>query len=290
MFERKYWEGFPKEILGSVLYAVGTYNFAIAADLPLVGFSGVAFIMNMLLHIPVGWAIILLNIPVAILCFRVLGRGFFFRSLRCTFISSLMIDYLAPLLPEYGGDRLLAALGTGVIAGLGLALIYTADSSTGGMDFVTVSVKTLRPHLQLGQINLVYDIGVIAIESILLRDIDGFIYGIIVSFIMSVVVDKTIFGINSGRMAVIVTENGKMVSDVIEDTCHRGSTIVPAFGGYREDKKDIVISACTTKQMVDIMNAVKKADPMAFSMIVESQEVHGDGFRTVSFGDNDKKS
>lgn len=273
------------EVVGSFLMAVGLNNFAMAAQMPLVGFSGIAFILNQLLGIPVGWAIIGLNIPVAVLCCRVLGRGFFIRSMRCMVISSLMIDYLAPLLPAYQGDRFLAALATGVIMGLGLALIYTQNSSTGGMDFITMSIKTWRPHFPLGKINLAFDIMIITAGSFILQDVDAMIYGMIVSFLLSVVVDKAIFGINAGKMALIVTEHGDTICEVIENTCHRGSTILPGFGGYQKAEKQVVMSVCSTKQMVELQKAISAADPAAFTIILESNEVHGDGFRTVQFGD-----
>ena len=273
------------EVVGSFLMAVGLSNFAMAAKLPLVGFSGIAFIINYVFGIPVGWTIIGLNIPLAVLCWRVLGRGFFIRSMRCMLISSLMIDYLAPLLPVYQGDRLLAALATGVVAGLGFALIYTRNSSTGGSDFITMSIKAKRPDFPLGKINLALDILVILVGSIILQDPDGMIYGLIVSYLLSVVVDKAIFGINSGKMALIVTEHGDTICEVIEDTCHRGSTILTGFGGYQKTDKQVVMSVCSTKQMIDLQRAVSQADPSAFTIILESNEVHGDGFRTVQFGD-----
>lgn len=273
------------EAAGSFLIAVGLNNFAAAARLPLVGFSGIAFLLNHIFGVPAGWTIIALNIPVAVLCFRVLGRGFFVRSMRCMLISSLMIDYLAPLLPVYQGDRMLAALAAGVIAGLGFALIYTRNSSTGGLDFITMSIKARWPYFPLGKINLVLDILVIVLGSIILQDLDGMIYGLIVSYLLSAVVDKAIFGINAGKMALIVTECSDVICDVIERTCQRGSTILPGFGGYQRAEKQIVMCVCSSKQMVELQKAVTLADPAAFTIILESNEVHGDGFRTVQFGD-----
>lgn len=273
------------EVAGSFLVAVGLNNFAIAAQLPLVGFSGVAFLLNYIFGVPVGWAIIGLNIPVAVLCFRVLGRGFFIRSMRCMLISSLMIDYLAPLLPVYQGDRMLAALATGVIAGLGFALIYIRNTSTGGLDFITMSIKTRWPYFPLGKINLALDILVIAAGSLILQDLDGMIYGLIVSYLLSVVVDKAIFGINAGKLALIVTEHSDAIREAIENTCQRGSTILPCYGGYQKAEKQIVLCVCSTKQMVELQRAVSLADPASFTIILESNEVHGDGFRTVQFGD-----
>ena len=71
------------ELVGSALTGIAVYNFAVPAGFPMTGFSGLALIAYRLWHIPIGWMTILLNIPVAILCYRLLGRGFFFRSLRC---------------------------------------------------------------------------------------------------------------------------------------------------------------------------------------------------------------
>ena len=128
---------------------------------------------------------------------RLLGRHFFFSSLRCMLISSLMIDYVAPLLPVYSGDRLLAALCTGVFAGLGYAVIYMQNSSTGGSDFIIMAVKNLKPYWSVGKISFVTDVIIILLGGFLLRDVDGIIYGMIVSFLLAIVVDKLMYGINS---------------------------------------------------------------------------------------------
>ena len=87
------------EVVGSAFIAGGIYNFAVQAGFPMTGFSGISIILYQLFGVPIGFSTILLNIPVAILCYRLLGRHFFFSSLRCMLISSLMIDYVAPLFP-----------------------------------------------------------------------------------------------------------------------------------------------------------------------------------------------
>lgn len=135
------------EVLGSMLIALGLYNFALEAKFPMSGFSGLAMIIYRLFGLPIGVTTILLNIPVTILCFRVLGKSFFLRSLRCMVISSVCVDVIAPLLPVYQGDRMLSALCTGVLSGIGYALIYMRNSSTGGADFISMSLKAVKPHL-----------------------------------------------------------------------------------------------------------------------------------------------
>ena len=80
------------ECIGSALVALGVYNFAVQAEFPMTGFSGISIILYRFLSIPIGLSTILLNIPVAILCYRLLGGRFFVSSIRCMLLSSIFID------------------------------------------------------------------------------------------------------------------------------------------------------------------------------------------------------
>lgn len=273
------------ELLGSVFIAIGIYNFAVQAKFPMTGFSGISIILYRLWNIPIGLSTILLNIPVAFLCYRLLGRKFFISSIRCMVLSSVLIDYVAPLFPVYEGSRLLAALCTGVFGGIGYALIYSKNSSTGGSDFVIMAVKAIKPHLSLGKIAFWSDVGIILVGGILFRDVDGVIYGMVVNYIFAVAVDKLMYGINSGKLALVVTEHGSEICQVIDNCCQRGSTILSAYGGYCGEKKQVVMCACSNKEMFQVQQAVKEADPQSFLIILESNEVHGEGFHMVQIGE-----
>lgn len=272
------------ELGGSVLIAIGIYNFAVQAAFPMTGFSGISIILYQLFHIPIGLSTILMNIPLAAICYKLLGRKFFISSLRCMFISSVVIDYVAPLFPVYTGSRLLAALCTGIFAGAGYALIYTRNSSTGGSDFIIMAIKALKPHLSVGKIAFCSDIGIILLGGILFKDVDGIIYGMIVNYIIAIVADKIMYGMNSGKMTLIVTEQGQKVCQVIDDCCQRGSTILHGEGGYQGDEKQVVMCACSNKEMYAVQQAVKDADPQSFMIVLESNEVHGEGFKMVQIG------
>ena len=272
------------ELGGSVLIAIGIYNFAVQAAFPMTGFSGISIILYQLFNIPIGLSTILMNIPLAAICYKLLGRKFFISSLRCMFISSVIIDYVAPLFPVYTGSRLLAALCTGIFAGAGYALVYTRNSSTGGSDFIIMAVKALKPHLSVGKIAFCSDIGIILLGGILFKDVDGIIYGMIVNYIIAIVADKIMYGMNSGKMTLIVTEQGQKVCQVIDDCCQRGSTILHGEGGYQGDEKQVVMCACSNKEMYAVQQAVKDADPQSFMIVLESNEVHGEGFKMVQIG------
>lgn len=268
------------DLFAGMLIAIGVYNFALYANFPVAGFSGIAIILYHLLHLPVGIGTIILNIPVAIFCYKFLGRTFFLKSIKSMVISSLLTDYVAPLLPVYNGNRLLAALCMGVLCGIGYALIFMRGSSTGGQDFISMSIKKVKPHFTLGVITFVLDTCTIIIGAMtVFKDVDGLIYGVLVTYLTSYVMDRIMYGINEGKMTMIVTKKGQLVADQIDEYSGRGSTILQGRGSYTGEEKDIVLCACNNKQMYIIKRMVRNTDPDAFTIIVESNEVVGEGFR-----------
>ena len=268
------------DLAAGMLIAAGVYNFALYADFPVAGFSGIAIILYHLTGLPVGIGTILLNIPVAVFCYKFLGKMFFLKSLKSVLITSLLTDYAAPLFPVYEGDRLLAALCMGVLCGTGFAMVFMRSSSTGGQDFITMSIKKIYPHFSLGSLTFALDMVTIVMGSLLVfREIDGFIYGIIVTYLMAIVMDRIMYGIYEGKMTLIVTEQGETMAARIDEYSGRGSTILQGRGSYSGRKKDVVMCACNNKQMYAIKKMVHEIDPKAFTIIMESNEVVGEGFK-----------
>lgn len=268
------------DVVGGMLIAVGIYNFAAKAEFPMTGFSGIALIFYHLFGIPIGTMTILLNIPLVFICYKLLGKKFLIRSMRTMIVSSVLMDVVAPMLPVYEGDRMLAAICTGVLAGLGYAIIYMNDSSTGGADFIIMSVKALKPHISIGNIALVMDVIIVLLGSFIFRDVEGIIYGLIVTYLLSVVVDKMMYGADAGKMTLIITDYPREVAAKIDEYVGRGATFLKARGSYSLEEKEIVLCACNNKQMYTIRKMVKEVDQKAFIIIMESHEVFGEGFKT----------
>ncbi len=267
------------DILGGLLIGAGIYNFAVNAEFPLAGISGIALIFYHLFRLPIGWVTMILNVPIAIGCYKTLGKEFFIRSVRTVIITSLIIDYVVPLFPVYTGDRMLAAICTGIFSGLGYALIFMNNSSTGGMDFITVAIKVKNPHLSLGKIVFITDAIIVTIGGVMFGDVDATIYGFIITYLLTVVIDKIMYGIDAGKMTLIVTEKGKEVAEKIDQYSGRGSTLLKGQGSYSGIEKEVVMCACNNKQMYTIRKLVKEIDPLAFTVIMESNEVVGEGFK-----------
>lgn len=277
------------EVLGCFISALGTYSFAVVAQVPVTGVAGIGAILYHLWGLPIGMTNILLNIPIVLVCFRLLGRGFFLRSVRCMVLFAFFTDFVLPALPVYRGDRLLAAVCGGVVMGIGDALIYMQNSSTGGLDFVTMAIKVKHPHMPFGNLTFGAAMAVIIANGLVFRDVDAIIYGILLNFLASTVINKMMFGFNSCMLAMIVTEDGPAVCAAIDEAVDRGSTILKAYGGYKQERRDVVLCACSSKQLYEIEKLVKRMDPASFTIMLQANEVQGEGFRRLVLGKGEEK-
>lgn len=268
------------DVLGGLLIGIGVYNFAVASEFPVAGISGIAIIFYHFWEIPIGTMITILNIPIILGTYKLLGRTFLIKSIKTMLISNFIIDYVAPLFPVYEGELILSCICMGVFAGAGYAIIYLRDTSTAGADFITMAIRKWKPYLSLGRIIVVSDFVIVIVGGVLMRgNINSIIYGLIASYIMSVVVDKVMFGVDAGKLTLIVTEHGDEVAEKIDELTQRGSTFLRGVGSYSKRDKQVVMCACNKKQMHMVQKAVKEVDPMAFMVTMESTEVRGEGFK-----------
>lgn len=267
------------DICSGVLISLAVYGFAIPAEFPMAGISGISLIIYRLFYLPVGIVTILLNIPIAVGCYRILGRKFYLRSLKTILISSIIMDLTGPLWPVYEGELILAAISAGVLLGAGYGIVFMRNSSTGGMDFIIMAIRAKHPHLSIGRIALLLDVLVITVGGIFFGGLNAVIYGIILSYLNSVVLDKVIYGPNIGKLTMIVTDDPEKIVNLIEEISGRGATILKAVGGYSRADKGVVLCASNNKQMYAIQKRVMEEDEKAFVIVVESKDVIGEGFR-----------
>ena len=278
------------QTLGCFISAAGIYSFAVAAEVPVTGIAGICAILYRLFGIPMGLSNVLINIPIILCTYKLLGRSFFIRSVYCMVLFAFFTDYLLPLMPVYQGDRLLATICGGVVGGIGDALIYMNNSSTGGLDFITMGIKARHPRLPFGNITFEAALAVILPNGAVFQDVDSIIYGIMFNFIVSAVINKMMFGFSSSMLAMIVTDDGKAACAEIDRVADRGSTILQGHGGYGGQPKDVVLCACSNKQLYEIEHAVQAIDPGCFIIMLQSNEVHGEGFRQLELGKSENRN
>lgn len=267
------------DLAGGLFYALGIYTFAKTANFAPGGLSGLALITHHLWGLPIGIMTLVFNIPVILLSFRLLGRRFLFKSLRSMVICTLFVDFLLPAVsPPYTGSQLLAALYSGIFLGAGLAVLYMRGSSSGGTDFLTMSVKVLRPHMSLGAVTMIIDLVIILLGWPVFGDIDSVLYGIVATGVTSIVIDKIMYGVGAGKLIIIISDHGQQVADRIATAIDRGSTLIRATGTYTGSDRQVLLCACNKSQAFKVRSAAHEVDENAFVMITETSEVYGEGF------------
>jgi uncharacterized membrane-anchored protein YitT (DUF2179 family) len=282
MDKNKKWKNFTLDLLfdivGSIFYSIGIYTFARSGSFAPGGVSGLALIINYLSGLPIGITSLLLNIPLILISYKVVGKRFLRKTARTMLISTFFLDVVFPHTPAYTGSAFMAALYAGICVGVALGLFYMRGSSSGGTDFLTMTIKYLRPHLSIGAVTMVTDLVVILLGWPVYKNVDAVLYGLITTFACSIVIDKIMYGASSGALAIIITDHGMEIADRISTITDRGSTAIRAIGTYTQQERDVLLCACSNVQAHTVLNTVHEVDPNAFVMMTETSQVYGEGF------------
>lgn len=267
------------DVIGSIAYALGIYTFAAHAGFAPGGITGASMIINFLTGAPIGTTAVLLNIPIILVSLKYLGKGYLLRTLQTLVINALFIDVIMPMLPHYTGSPLLAALFSGGLSGLGLSIIYNAGSCTGGSDLVIMSLRKLRPHLSIGQITMMIDGSLILVGAFVYKNIDAVLYGILFTIVSTFVIDRRMEGYVSGKMSLIISDHHAEITERIQQELHRGVTLLKGEGTYSHQEKNVLMCACQRQQLPKLRKMVKETDPKALMIVMEYNEVRGQGFQ-----------
>lgn len=268
------------DIAGALMFGIGFYNFADLGGFAPGGVTGMALLIQEFIPgIPLGLLSFLINIPIILLCLPILGKRYMIRSIRTLLWVTVIMDGVLARFPVYDGDPLLASLFTGVFAGIGLGLIYMRGSNTGGGDFVVAAVKKKNPHLSFGQVTIAMDAVIIFLGWPVFGSLDAVLYGMIACITYSLVMDKIMYGVSSGKLVIAVTDHGQACADAISEEVGRGTTITEARGGYTGEKREVLYCACSNSEVYHVRHAVNRVDPRVIMMVCDANDLMGEGFQ-----------
>lgn len=265
-------------LVAGILYAVSICYFAKNADFAPGGLSGLALIGNYLWGLPIGTTTLVLNIPLILLSLKFLGKTFLGKTLITMLWCTFFQDVVFTRIPGYTGDPLLAAIFAGITLGGSLALMYMRGTSSGGTDFLTMSIKMLRPHLSVGALTGLIDLVIILLGWPVFGSVDAVLYGLITTVGTSLVIDKIMYGSSSSKMLTIITTKGQEIADCIAREADRGSTMLRALGTYTGTERQMLLCVCARPQVYTIRTAAYRIDPSCMVMISDTSEVYGEGF------------
>lgn len=271
-----------RTLVGSALFAVGFDMFLAPNNLNAGGVSGLAMVVQHFLGIgSIGLITALINLPLFILGGIKLGRKFIVGSFVGMVTSSLFIDLLN-FLPTIETDPLLASLYGGVTAGIGLGLVFSCGSSTGGSDIIVRLLKLRYQDVPIGVINMCFDLCVAVLTGFVFGQFDRALYSGITIFVTGKVIDAVVYSFDYSKVALIITPHYEQVAKLIGDKLDRGATFLNAEGSYSGNSTKVVLSAVRKQQVTELKQLVVDVDPDAFIIVQDAHQVLGDGFARYS--------
>lgn len=274
-------------IFGAGIFSFGIYFLVIPFHFYEGGATGITLITYYLFKIPVSIMNLLINIPLFILAWKLLGKKSLYLSLLGTFsVSAWMAIFEAmPLSHRYHhfifdafkGDILLACIASGVVLGLGLGIIFNAGGTTGGTD-ILARIFNKYTSLSMGKLMLIVDAIVLTTVVVVFQDVRTAMYTLFFILIDTLVIDLIGEGGFAGKGFLIVTSKPEEIAQKVSDDLGRGITFIRGMGYYSRKDLDIVYCVVSRNEMKQMKDIINRIDPFAFITISEAHEILGEGF------------
>ncbi len=272
--------------LASVIYAIG-FNWCYEPNqIGFGGITGVAQIINAVLPwAPIGTVVILLNAPLFLLGWRLLGGHLLLSSLYAMFISSLAIDLLHMVYTFQPMDPVLATIYGGVLMGGSLGIVFLQGATTGGTDLIARLLKLKLAWLPMGKLLMVIDLVVILAVAAAFGNMYSALYGVVALYLSSKVMDMVLYGLDTAKVAYIISQDPQTIAHRLTRELDRGVTILQGRGAWSGQDKEVLMCAFKQRQIVAMKRMVKEIDPDAFLIVCDAHDVMGEGFRQYQQND-----
>jgi len=281
--------------IGCVIFAMSYAWFLIPFKVAPGGVGGIATVLFHLFGFPAGVSMMVINIPLFVVAWLVLGKQFGFRSFYGMMVGSFFVDLFSPHVLyktcpffkdiintkfwAFTDNILLASIAGSVMLGVGLGIIFRFYGSTGGTDIPVAMLKQYT-GMSIGTGYWVIETLIIFSIGIAFKDLNLVIWGYLNLFITTKIVDLTAEGVPYVKGAYIVSTCEDAIKARILKELDRGVTIFLGRGGYSGNEQDVLFCAVNRRQVTQLKRIVKEEDKNAFMILMDVYDVLGDGFKT----------
>jgi uncharacterized membrane-anchored protein YitT (DUF2179 family) len=263
-------------LIGALLNAIAMNFFLIPADVYASGFVGIAQLVSRItieytpFTISTGTLLLILNIPVAILGWKLIGKSFTLYS----FISVILMSVFLEILPikQVSEDLLLNSVFGGVIAAFGVGITLKWGASTGGLDIIAMILSQMKDK-PVGTYFFLMN-AIIILSAGFLFGWEKALYTLVTLYASTRVIDS-IHTRHVKLTAMIITNKAEDLKQAIQLKLVRGITTVPAKGGFTNEAKELLLVVITRYELYDLERIIKEVDPNAFTNIVQTTGIFG---------------
>lgn len=281
-------------VVGSCIYAAGIALFLGPQGTPSGGASGLAIIINHLLHfIPAfaeveggtGILLFMINVPLVILSFCKLGKKFSAITVVIIGMTSLFTEFFqriySHVTPIVNLEMLPAVIIGGICSGFAIGLIFKGGACLGGSDIVVKVVRLKFPYIKTGTIFLLIDGAIVLMGGLAFQNLNNLVYAIIALFIQSKVTDLVLYGQDGAKMIYIITDNMPEIASRINKELHSGVTYLHGHGAYTGAEKEVLMCAMRKQLLPQAKEIVLEEDPKAFMIVTSATQVWGSGYKRL---------
>jgi uncharacterized membrane-anchored protein YitT (DUF2179 family) len=268
-------------VTGTFIMAVGINFFLLPNRITTGGASGIATILYYKFNINMGISILIINIPLFVLAIKKFGFKFCFKSIFTTLLFTVFVQIVNfnNYVLRNKSDMFISSIYGGLLLGIGMSLVFKAESSSGGTDLLAQILRKKGGTLNLSRIILFIDYCIIAALIIEFKDINLGLYCFIAIYISSKTIDIVFEGINYTKVVNIITKNDDAITNTIIEVLKRGATVTKCIGAYSRGEYINITCVVTIKEIAKVKKIAYDIDPDAFIYISNTIEVWGNGFR-----------
>ena len=208
--------------------------------------------------------------------FLLVGKEFGAKTVYCSVLMSVYLaifEILFPNFTSFTNDQFLDALCYLVVVSLGLALLFNANASSGGLDIVAKLMNKFL-HIEMGKAMAIAGM-VTAATSVLVYDSKSVVLSILGTYANGIVIDSFIDGFKKRRHICILSKEHEKIQRYIVDELKQGVTLYKAIGGYSNDEKIELVTILDRTSYAKLLQFVHSVDENAFMTVSTTNEIIG---------------
>ena len=285
----KIWAGVVSYIIitiGTAIIAAGIYFFKFPNHFSVGGVSSFAVLLSKLINYALSESLIMsiANGILLVVALLVFGKSFAIKTIYSTVLLSvltLFFEWVFPLSAPITDQKFLELILTiGGIA-IGSAILFSQGASSGGTDVIAMIIKKFTGS-DIGTALLLSDAFMAVASGFVFPDQPEIcLYSCVGLVLKSFIVDNVIDGFNRNKYFIIVTNKEKEACEFIHNMLHRGATISKCVGSFTGEEKSMITTVLNRTQAGMLKKFLKETDPGAFTVITNSSDIVGKGFRIV---------
>ena len=272
--------------VGCLCYAASLGVFLIPNEIVGGGVSGAASLIQIITGLPAGIFIVLINVPILIFGFRLMGCKFIIRCFITTATLGLCTElwtFLAEqtTLNQLTRNPLLAALYGGLLQGIGIGLFIKYETSSGGTELLGRITHHVIPFGSIATHVALFDGVVVIAGAFALENSENILHALILIFVSAKVSDLIVMGLTKSKMCYIITTKAQEISEYLISHSPRGVTLINGEGMYSKQPRGVLLTCIKNHQIESLKNMVKQLDQNAFLIVCDANEVYGKGFNRI---------